>query len=125
MNAKKIQLSNYRCFQSHAVELEPTSIVVGPNNAGKTTIAEASNSDPQDSQFGAMNPLGLRDNEYVFQDLLKVYQEAVMAGIKLFCITIDRPTPDVMGRMFGKALIYLPKISDLPRKLVEIFRKVS
>ena len=83
------------------------------------------NQDQQDRKFGAKGPLGMRGEEYVFQDLLKVYQEAVMAGIKLFCITIDLPTANVMTRIFGKALIYLPKISDLPRKLVEIFRKVS
>lgn len=34
-------LRNFRCFEEHTVELNPLSIVVGRNNAGKTTIAEA------------------------------------------------------------------------------------
>ena len=37
----KLDIGNFRCFESHSVPLKPTTIVVGPNNAGKSTIVEA------------------------------------------------------------------------------------
>jgi len=36
-----IALTNYRGFSDHRVELRPVSVVVGRNNAGKSTIVEA------------------------------------------------------------------------------------
>src|SRR5687767_13868541 len=33
--------SNYRCFDNHRVGLKPLSVIVGANNAGKSTFAEA------------------------------------------------------------------------------------
>lgn len=38
---KSLNLENYRCFDLHEVEFKPISIVVGPNNAGKSTLVEA------------------------------------------------------------------------------------
>ncbi|HLO71616.1 MAG TPA: AAA family ATPase [Flavipsychrobacter sp.] len=38
---KKITLENYRCFQKTEVSLKDISIVVGKNNAGKSTLIEA------------------------------------------------------------------------------------
>ena len=37
----KLRLMNFRCFLDHEVDLEGHSVVVGGNNAGKTTISEA------------------------------------------------------------------------------------
>lgn len=37
----QIQLFNYRGFSEHTIALNETSIIVGQNNAGKTTIVEA------------------------------------------------------------------------------------
>src|SRR6267142_2027128 len=37
----KLELKNFRCFQHHTVELEPKSLIVGKNNAGKSTCVEA------------------------------------------------------------------------------------
>lgn len=37
----KLHLQNFRGFESHTVPLHPTTIVVGRNNAGKSTIVES------------------------------------------------------------------------------------
>jgi len=37
----EIHLENYRCFNKHKVLLGPLSVIVGENNAGKTTLVEA------------------------------------------------------------------------------------
>jgi AAA15 family ATPase/GTPase len=37
----KLRLQNFRCFKDHVVPLHPTTIIVGRNNAGKSTIVEA------------------------------------------------------------------------------------
>ena len=36
-----LRLANFRCFSEHEIELKELSVIVGSNNAGKTTIAEA------------------------------------------------------------------------------------
>jgi predicted ATPase len=36
-----LRLQNYRCFRDHTVTFEPSTVVVGKNNAGKSTIVEA------------------------------------------------------------------------------------
>jgi predicted ATP-dependent endonuclease of OLD family len=36
-----LELENYRCFEKHTVDFKDTSIIVGQNNAGKSTIVEA------------------------------------------------------------------------------------
>lgn len=37
----KLRLINFRCFEAHAVELQSKSVLVGKNNAGKSTCVEA------------------------------------------------------------------------------------
>ena len=37
----KLELKNFRCFQHHTLEIEPKSLIVGKNNAGKSTCVEA------------------------------------------------------------------------------------
>lgn len=37
----ELYLQNFRCFDEHTLPLSPTSIIVGVNNAGKTTAIEA------------------------------------------------------------------------------------
>lgn len=37
----KLHIKNYRCFDNHTISLKKTAIIVGPNNAGKSTIVEA------------------------------------------------------------------------------------
>lgn len=36
-----IRLRNFRCFEDHTVPLKPNTIVIGRNNAGKSTLVEA------------------------------------------------------------------------------------
>jgi hypothetical protein len=38
---ESLRLRNYRCFQDHEMPFRPLSILVGKNNAGKSSIAEA------------------------------------------------------------------------------------
>jgi predicted ATPase len=38
---RKLKLENYRCFDNHTVTFHPSTVVVGKNNAGKSTIVEA------------------------------------------------------------------------------------
>jgi len=38
---KELELQNFKCFGQHSVPLRPTTIIVGRNNAGKSTIVEA------------------------------------------------------------------------------------
>lgn len=66
-----------------------------------------------------------KKNQYVLHDLQKVREEAALAGIKLFCITLDADSITFMEDVFGHALIYLPDISELPKRLLEIFRKAT
>jgi len=37
----QLRIKNYRCFEDHTVTFKDTAIIVGPNNAGKSTIIEA------------------------------------------------------------------------------------
>ncbi len=38
---RKLELNNYRCFDHHKVEFKENAVIVGKNNAGKSTIVEA------------------------------------------------------------------------------------
>ena len=38
---RTLRLQNYRCFADHTVPFTPNSVIVGRNNAGKSTIVEA------------------------------------------------------------------------------------
>jgi len=38
---RQIRLKNYRCFSDHTVPFEKATVVVGKNNAGKSTLVEA------------------------------------------------------------------------------------
>lgn len=66
-----------------------------------------------------------RGTDYAIGDLRKVYEEASVAGIRLFCITLDEKSIPVMSRIFDTSLIYLPDISQLPGRLVQVFRAVA
>jgi hypothetical protein len=66
-----------------------------------------------------------KDNEFVFHDMRKTYEEAAFAGVNLFCITLDRSTVDFIRQCFGKNYIFLPDITTLPVQLVTIFRHIT
>jgi len=37
----ELKLQNFRCFNEHTIPFKPISIVIGRNNAGKSTVVEA------------------------------------------------------------------------------------
>lgn len=41
MVLKKLKIRNFRCYENSSIVFEPTSILVGRNNAGKSTLIEA------------------------------------------------------------------------------------
>lgn len=38
---KKLRLENFRCFRDHEIPFRPRTVIVGRNNAGKSTVVEA------------------------------------------------------------------------------------
>jgi hypothetical protein len=62
---------------------------------------------------------------YVQADLRKVREEAALAGVHLFCITLDEASVQFMEQTFGSAFIYLPDISHLPNRLTQVFRALT
>lgn len=38
---KSLQMKNFRCFANHKVVFSPLTVMVGPNNAGKSTVVES------------------------------------------------------------------------------------
>jgi AAA15 family ATPase/GTPase len=36
----QLEFENFRCFGSHRLNLRPLTIIVGRNNAGKSTVTE-------------------------------------------------------------------------------------
>src|SRR5437016_1190365 len=38
---RELRMQNYRCFDDHTILLEPNTVVVGKNNAGKSSVIEA------------------------------------------------------------------------------------
>ncbi|MFT3893295.1 MAG: AAA family ATPase [Anaerolineales bacterium] len=57
---KELYLQNFRCFDKHTLDLKPTSVIVGINNAGKSTTIEA------------LRILSLVMNRYGFLNFLNV-----------------------------------------------------
>ena len=62
---------------------------------------------------------------YVWADLGKVAEEARLDGIRLFCVTLDKESVPSLSKVFGDSLIYLDKVSSLPARLVDIFRRLT
>src|SRR5690242_19606167 len=38
---RQLRLQNYRCFSDHTMLLEPSTVIVGKNNSGKSSLIEA------------------------------------------------------------------------------------
>ena len=66
-----------------------------------------------------------QSSAYVRADLQKVKEEATLAGVHLFCITLEEAAVEFMTEVFGSSVVYLPSPGQLPRRLLEIFRKVT
>jgi recombinational DNA repair ATPase RecF len=38
---RQLRMQNFRCFDDHTIIFEPNTVVVGKNNAGKSSVIEA------------------------------------------------------------------------------------
>lgn len=64
--------------------------------------------------------------EYAIEDTRKAILEARGAGVRVFCITIDKSAHDYLGHMFGRGhFIFIDKVESLPGKLVEMYRVLT
>lgn len=64
--------------------------------------------------------------EVGIEDTRKALIEAKRKHIRPFCITIDKGASDYISRMYGDvSYIILDDIKDLPRKLPEVYRKLT
>ncbi|HET6450374.1 MAG TPA: hypothetical protein VFI08_03645 [Spirochaetia bacterium] len=67
----------------------------------------------------------LQPDHYVRADLRKVREEAGLAGIHLFFVVLDAKAVGLFQDTFGSSLLFLPDVSRLPGRLLEVFRKLS
>jgi hypothetical protein len=67
----------------------------------------------------------LKPTRYVQAELRKVREEAALAGVHLFCITLDEASVPFMAETFGSSFIYLPDISHLANRLTQVFRTLT
>jgi predicted ATP-dependent endonuclease of OLD family len=100
----KLKLENYRCFDSHQIEFKDIAIIVGKNNAGKSTIIEA---------LRLVSIVSTRNLN--FQPPPKWLD--LTAGIK-------GVTPSLSGLGFSMKNIF-HKYQDAPAKITAIFQNKS
>jgi nitric oxide reductase NorD protein len=63
---------------------------------------------------------------YAIEDTRKAILEARGAGIRVFCITIDKSAHEYLGHMFGLGqFIFIDNVEALPGKLVEMYRLLT
>ncbi len=73
----------------------------------------------------AVRSLTMESDAYAYADLGKVAEEARLAGIRLFCVTLDGESVGPLSKVFGDSLIYLDRVSSLPSRIVEIFKRLT
>lgn len=77
---------------------------------------------PQDSDYGPVRG----DHEYGVQDTAKALQEAEQAGIRTFCITVDRSGHDYLARMCPSAqYLIIDEVEDLPSALGRVYEQLA
>ncbi|MBI5108362.1 MAG: nitric oxide reductase activation protein [Rhodocyclales bacterium] len=65
-------------------------------------------------------------SDYGIEDTRQALLEARRAGVRPFCITIDRQGADYLKRMYGPAAYaVLDEVRKLPLKVAEIYRKLT
>ncbi len=65
-------------------------------------------------------------SDYGIEDTRQALLEARRAGVRPFCITIDREGADYLKRMYGlAAYAVLDEVRKLPLKVAEIYRKLT
>jgi nitric oxide reductase NorD protein len=64
--------------------------------------------------------------DHGIEDTRKALIEAKRKHIKPFCITIDKEAKDYISHMYGDvSYIILDDVKDLPRKLPEVYRRLT
>ena len=77
---------------------------------------------PQDSDYGPVRG----EHEYGVQDTAKALQEAERAGIRTFCITVDRSGHDYLARMCPSAqYLIIDEVDDLPTALGKVYERLA
>lgn len=77
---------------------------------------------PQDSDYGPVRG----DHEYGVRDTAKALQEAEQAGIRTFCITVDRSGHDYLARMCPSAqYLIIDEVADLPGALGRVYEQLA
>lgn len=65
-------------------------------------------------------------SEYGIEDTRQALLEARQAGVRPFCVTIDRNGADYLKRMYGPAAYtVLDDVKKLPLKIADIYRKLT
>ena len=63
---------------------------------------------------------------YGVEDTRRALQEAHSAGVRIYCITIDRHGADYLAHMYGSSrFTVLDDVRQLPLKLADIYQRLS
>jgi nitric oxide reductase NorD protein len=75
---------------------------------------------------GKPNDDDLYEGEYGVEDVRQAVHEAAAAGVRRFCVTIDRSGSSYLPRLFGPSgYTLLWDASQLPGRLPEIYRHLT
>jgi nitric oxide reductase NorD protein len=65
-------------------------------------------------------------SQYGIEDTRRALLEARQAGIRAFCITIDRHGPDYLRHMYGPArYVVIDDVRKLPHKVSDVYRRLA
>ena len=77
---------------------------------------------PQDCDYGPDRG----DHEYGVQDTAKALEEAHLAGIEAFCVTVDRSGHDYLKRMcIDERYLVIDEIEALPTALAKVYQRLT
>ncbi|MGE0386167.1 MAG: nitric oxide reductase activation protein NorD [Gammaproteobacteria bacterium] len=75
---------------------------------------------------GKPNDIDHYEGRYAVEDTAAAVREARRAGLRPFCVTIDRDGADYLPRMFGAhGFAVVRRATDLPRRLTRLYAQLS
>jgi nitric oxide reductase NorD protein len=74
---------------------------------------------------GRPNDFDAYGGEYGIADTRKALLEARGRGLRTFCLTIDGEAREYMPRLFGSDYVTLSNVATLPRKLPDLYRRLT
>jgi nitric oxide reductase NorD protein len=74
---------------------------------------------------GRPNDFDAYGGEYGIADTRKALLEARGRGLRTFCLTIDTEAREYMPRLFGSDYVTLSNVATLPRKLPDLYRRLT